>query len=93
VQAFARRHGHVVETLAYYDAAIAARRVRQPMHVAAALFDPAVAPPGQFAIYNALPGPKELFVLKAGHFDYPEAAAENRKLLSALRGFFSCDEP
>jgi cephalosporin-C deacetylase len=93
VQAFARRHGHVVETLAYYDAAVAARHIRQPMHVAAALFDPAVAPPGQFAIYNALPGPKELFVLKAGHFDYPEAAAENRKLLSALRGFFSCDEP
>jgi cephalosporin-C deacetylase len=93
VQAFARRHLHVVETLAYYDAAIAARRIRQPVHVAAALFDPVVAPPGQFAIYNALPGPKELFVLKAGHFDYPEAAAENRKLLSELRGFFSCDEP
>jgi cephalosporin-C deacetylase len=93
VQAFARRHVHVAETLAYYDAAIAARHIRQPMHVAAALFDPVVAPPGQFAIYNALPGPKELFVLTAGHFDYPEAAAENRKLLSEIRGFFSCDEP
>ncbi|MEZ5576382.1 MAG: hypothetical protein R3F44_12440 [Candidatus Competibacteraceae bacterium] len=40
------------------------------MHVAAARFDPAVPPPGQFAVYNALAGPKELFVLRAGHFDH-----------------------
>lgn len=92
VQAFARRHLHLAETLAYFDAAVAARHIRQPMHVAAALFDPAVAPPGQFAIYNALPGTKELFVLTAGHFDYPQAPAESRKLLSDLRGFFNCDE-
>jgi cephalosporin-C deacetylase len=63
------------------------------MHVAAALFDPVVVPPGQFAIFNALPGPKELFVLKAGHFEYPESTVEDRKLLSELGGFFSCDEP
>lgn len=89
VQAFARRHGHVAETLAYYDAAVAARRIHQPMHLAAALFDPVVPPPGQFAIYNALPGAKELFVLTAGHFEYPGRALEDRKLLSELRGFFS----
>lgn len=93
VQAFARRNVHVAETLAYYDAAVAARHIRQPMHVAAALFDPVVAPPGQFAIYNALSGPKELFVLRAGHFEHPESAAENRRLLSELRGFFGCDKP
>lgn len=93
VQGFARRHIHVAETLAYYDAAIAARHIRQPMHVAAALFDPAVAPPGQFAIYNALPGPKALFVLTAGHFDHPASAMENRRLLSELKVFFGCDEP
>jgi len=93
VQAFARHHSHVAETLAYYDAAIAGRYIKQPMHLALALFDPVVAPPGQFAVYNALPGPKELFVLRAGHFEYPEKAAEERKLLSELRGFFRCDEP
>jgi cephalosporin-C deacetylase len=93
VQAFARRHVHVIETLAYYDAAIAARYIRFPMHLALARFDPAVAPPGQFAVYNAMPGSKELFLLTAGHFEHPESAAENRKLLSELRGFFSCDEP
>ena len=93
VQAFASRHVHVTETLAYYDAAVAATYIRQPMHLAAALFDPAVAPPGQFAVYNALPGPKALFVLTAGHFEHAESAAEDRRLLSELRGFFSCDEP
>jgi cephalosporin-C deacetylase len=93
VQALARRNVHVTETLAYYDAAVAARYIRQPMHVAAALFDPAVAPPGQFAVYNALPGRKHLFVFTAGHFAHPESAAEDRKLLSELRGFFRCDEP
>jgi len=93
VQSFARQHVHVIETLAYYDAAVAARYIRQPMHLALARFDPAVAPPGQFAIYNALPGPKELFVLTAGHFEHPGSAAEDRELLSELRGFFGCDEP
>ncbi|MCF7996350.1 MAG: acetylxylan esterase, partial [Chromatiaceae bacterium] len=52
------RNGHLKETLAYYDAGSAARFIRQPMLVAAALFDPSVAPPTQFAIYNALAGPK-----------------------------------
>jgi len=79
--------------LAYYDAAVAARYIRQPMHLAPARFDPAVAPPGQFAIYNALPGPKELFVLTAGHFEHATSATEDRELLSELRGFFGCDEP
>jgi cephalosporin-C deacetylase len=71
--------------LANYDAAVAAKYIRQPMHLALARFDPAVAPPGLFAIYNALPGPKELFVLTAGHFEHTESAAEDRELLSELR--------
>jgi cephalosporin-C deacetylase len=93
VQAFARMHVQLLETLAYYDAAVAARYIRQPMHLALARFDPAVAPPRQFAVYNALPGPKELFVLNAGHFEHATSAAEDRELLSELRGFFGCDEP
>lgn len=93
VQAFARTHGHVAETLAYYDAAIAARYIRQPMHLSAALFDPVVAPPGQFAIYNALPEPKWLFVLTAGHFEHPRKAAEEQRLRADVREFFGADEP
>ncbi|WP_434131542.1 acetylxylan esterase [Methylocaldum sp. GT1BB] len=88
VRRYERRHGSVLETLRYYDAACAARHIRIPVHVAAALSDPFVAPPGQFAIYNALAGPKRLFVLKAGHSDYPERLEEERALLAELGAFF-----
>ena len=80
---------HLRDTLAYYDAAIAAKSIRQPMHVAAALFDPAVAPPGQFAVYNAITGDKRLFVLDAGHFDYPGRTRQEQDLLAQLRTFFA----
>jgi cephalosporin-C deacetylase len=89
VQRFARTQGNVLATLAYYDAAVAARHIRQPMHVAAARFDPAVAPPGQFAVYNAIPGNKRLYVLDAGHFDYPGRARQDQEVLAELRAFFA----
>jgi cephalosporin-C deacetylase len=89
VRTYHRAHREVVEVLRYFDAAIAARRITIPVLVAAALFDPAVPPPGQFAVYNALSGPKELFVLSAGHFPYPESAAEDRRLNEALHRFFA----
>jgi cephalosporin-C deacetylase len=88
VQGFARGNRHVVETLAYFDAAVAARYIRVPTHVSAALFDPAVVPPGQFAIYNALPSPKDLFVRSAGHFEYTEKVIEDAELRAELREFF-----
>jgi cephalosporin-C deacetylase len=88
VRGFARRHGHVLDTLRYYDAASAVRHSRIPVHVAAALFDPVVAPPGQFAIYNCLPEPKRLFVLDAGHYDYPRRIEQERELRGDLEAFF-----
>ena len=89
VQHFHRDHPEVTETLAYYDAAATARRLAVPMHIAAALFDPMVPPPGQFAIYNAIPSRKQLFTLSAGHFDYVAAQQEERALLAQLRDFFA----
>lgn len=91
-QRFAQTHGHLLETLAYYDAGSAARFIRQPMLVAAALFDPSVAPPTQFAIYNALAGPKQLFVLATGHAENPARIAQEHNLLDALKRFFRGDE-
>lgn len=82
-------HPEVVDVLRYFDAATAARRVRVPVLVSAALFDPAVPPPGQFAVYNGLAGPKELFVLAAGHFEHPGLADEDRRLREALTRFFA----
>ncbi len=84
-----RRTGQVLATLRYFDAAVAARYLRIPVHVAAARFDPAVPPPGQFAIYNALAGRRELFVLQAGHFDHGGTAAEEVRLRDALAYFFN----
>ena len=53
--------------LDYFDAAIAARRLQLPVHVSAAVLDPAVDPRGQFAVYHAVSGPKRLGVRAAGH--------------------------
>ncbi|MEO0509103.1 MAG: acetylxylan esterase [Verrucomicrobiota bacterium] len=89
VQVFHRRKPEIVSiTLSYHDAATAAKRIRVPVHFACALFDPMVAPPGQFAVHNAVSGEKELFVLRAGHHDYPEQEEEAEELLRELGGFF-----
>lgn len=91
VRAYQRHTGRALETLRYFDAATAARHLHIPLHIAAARFDPAVPPPGQFAIYNALAGHRELFVLQAGHFDHAGMTVENARLLDALAYFFNHD--
>ena len=53
--------------LQYFDAATAAGHCRVPTLVAAALYDPAVPPPGQFAIHNCLAGERALFVRRDAH--------------------------
>lgn len=88
VQHYQQQYGNALATLQYYDAANAARFIHQATHVALALFDPAVAPPGQFAIYNALSELKSLFVLEAGHFSYPHQAVQEQELLKELEDFF-----
>ena len=88
VQRFIRRKPEAMEVLRYYDAAIAARYVRMPFHCACAVFDPAVAPAGQFAIYNALPGDKQLFVLHAGHHECPGMASQQEGLRQEVHAFF-----
>jgi cephalosporin-C deacetylase len=88
VTRFERQRGRVMDTLQYYDAALSARHITAPTHIAAALFDPVVAPPGQFAIYNALTCPRELLVLDGGHFDYPSRATQEARLFQAMQQFF-----
>ena len=89
MQKHQREHGNILATLNYYDAAIAAQSIQVPVHMTAALADPVVAPPGQFSIYNALPGEKKLFVLDMGHSDYLRKVAQEKALLSELQEFFS----
>lgn len=88
VKQYAEQHHHVIDTLAYYDAAISAAYAVQPAHFATALFDPVVAPPGQFAIYNAWAAEKSLFVLEAAHFEYPHRITQEQQLLAELKEFF-----
>jgi len=88
LQDYQRRHGNILATLSYYDAAAAAQYIQKPVHVALALADPVVAPPGQFSIYNALPSEKKLFVLDKGHSDYPNKDVQEKALLMELQDFF-----
>lgn len=90
VQAYQKRHPKVLETLRFFDAATAASRIRTPMLMAVALFDPAVAPPCQFSVANALPKSKynEIFILDAGHFEYAGSEAQHEAHMAKVGQFF-----
>ena len=90
VRSYHRRHPEVMDVLAYFDAATAARFITIPVLASLALFDPAVPPPGQFAVYNGLAGPKELFIRQRGHFESPTEAAETRELTKRLDAWWGC---
>lgn len=90
LQQFYQTHKkQTLKVLRYYDAALVAKRITMPVHCACAVFDPFVAPPAQFSIYNALSGTKELFVLMAGHHQYPEQKQQQQALLAELDAFFA----
>jgi cephalosporin-C deacetylase len=86
VRLYRKTHPDVMQVLAYHDSATAARRIQIPVLVAAALSDPAVPPPGQFAVYNALPGEKRLFIRQTGH---PDTEADWVALRPKLAEWFS----
>jgi len=83
-----REEPAILNVLRYFDAASAARSITIPTLVVAALFDPAVPPPGQFAVFNAIPAPRQLIVRQAGHFDYAAAAAEDQMINNTLDAWF-----
>ena len=84
-----RRHSEARSVLDYFDAATAARHISIPVHVAAALLDPAVDPRGQFAVYHALAGPKRLTVRANGHLDGPIAELSEQMALRDATDFFA----
>jgi cephalosporin-C deacetylase len=89
VRLYHQRHPEVVNVLQYFDAATAAHHMTRPVFVAPALFDPAVPPPGQFAVANALAGQHRLFVLDAGHFEWPGMQAQHDQLRRELGEWFA----
>lgn len=90
VQKFLETHEEVRSHLGFYDAAIAATRINVPMLMAVACFDPAVAPPCQFSVANALPPSPdhETFILDAGHFEYSGMKEQQAALKAKVRRFF-----
>lgn len=89
VRRYHAAHPEVANVLRYFDAASAATRLEIPVQVAAALFDPTVPPPGQFAVHNALPNTRSLVILAAGHFEHADSASEDRDLLVAQQKFLA----
>lgn len=86
VRRYHARHPEALrDVLPYFDAATAARHVAIPTFVAAARLDGSVPPPGQFAVYNALPGEKELFVRATGH---PDTPADDAAIWQRLDAWF-----
>ena len=90
VQNYLKSHQDALKTLSLFDAATAATRIETPMLVAVARFDPAVAPPCQFSVANALPpsNDHEIFVLDAGHVDYPGMEEQHALLLEKVGRLF-----
>lgn len=84
-----RTHPEARATLDYHDAATAARRLRIPTHVVAALLDPAVDPRGQFAVYHALAGPRRLTVRANGHIEGPEGQRADALARQAAMDFLA----
>ncbi|QEW02756.1 acetylxylan esterase [Microbacterium lushaniae] len=82
-------HPETMDVLRYFDAATAATMITIPTHVAPALADPAVPPPGQFAIANGLAGEREVFVRATGHMDHPDAPDEAEALRASQRDFLA----
>ena len=89
VRLYRQKNPQVTQVLKFYDAATAATRIKIPMVIAPALFDPGVPPPGQWAVANAVQSSKHIHVLTAGHFAYPESGAEYQVLHEHLRTFFT----
>ncbi len=82
-------HPQAREVLRYFDAATAAGFLTVPTLMACALWDPAVPPPGQFAVHNAAreaTGERAVLqVLGAGHETYPDELAEGTVWLRGVR--------
>ena len=89
VRSYLRRHPEARPVLDYFDAAIAASRIRIPVHVGAAVVDPSVDPRGQFAVYHALAGPKRLTVRGSGHLEGPIEELSNRLFREGTEDFFA----
>lgn len=71
----------VLNTLSYFDTMNQATRCKVPTHVSLGLKDPACKPDTVRAVYDALPGKKELSIYDWGHDWHPDMVTNNRRWL------------
>lgn len=89
VRTYVAENPRTMAVLRLFDSAVAAQFCHIPVMVSCALFDPAVPPPGQFAVYNGLAGPKQLFLRKSDHFSWEGTPDEGHRLYLAQAAWFS----
>ncbi len=89
---YLRTHPEVRPVLDYFDSAIAAKRIRIPVHVGAAVMDPSVDPRGQFAVFHALGGAKRLTVRGSGHSEGPVEELSNALFRTNTLDFFALSD-
>lgn len=83
------KHPEVSEVLRYVDAATMATRITVPALITPALADPAVPPPGQFAVAQSMQGPTWLHVRSGGHGSWPGDTEEMAEINLAAREFWA----
>ena len=77
-------HPEARKVLAWFDASAAAGYLRIPICAAPAVFDPVVAPVGQFSVVNAIPEKyRTVFVRDVGHFSTTEHDSKLNEQISA----------
>ncbi|MBE6378732.1 MAG: acetylxylan esterase [Lentisphaerae bacterium] len=70
---YVQEHPEALDVLRYFDASVAAKYIRIPVCCTPALFDPCVAPAGQFSVANSIPDEfKTLYIRETGHFELTE---------------------
>jgi len=76
-------HPEARKVLAWFDASAAAKYIRIPVCAAPAVFDPVVAPVGQFSVVNAIPEKyRTVLVRDVGHFPPTEHDRELEERLA-----------
>ena len=88
VRDYYQKNPEVIEVLRYYDAATAASKIEIPVFTTPALFDPAVPPPGQFSICNAIKNTQNV-ILPGGHYEYPGQVENEIKISQQIVQWFS----
>lgn len=92
VRQYAKAHPEIVDqVLPYFDAATHATHITQPVLWIVCPFDPAVPPPGQYAVAQSCASEHHICEIEVGHYDaeYPGKIQELMRYSQASADFFN----